>query len=74
MLPPHYRGGQDYGIVVVLDGKCRTFIAYPEDRRASATRRVLTEWLRQAFGNPPSVRRNFNIYNELDVQDGIEWE
>ncbi len=29
------------------------FIAYPEDRRGSATLRALTEWLRQAFGNPP---------------------
>jgi hypothetical protein len=54
VLPPHYRGGQDYGIVVVLDGKRLTFIAYPEDRRGCATRRALTEWLRQAFGHPRS--------------------
>jgi DNA-binding transcriptional LysR family regulator len=29
------------------------YIAYPEDRRGSAKLRALTEWLRNAFGNPP---------------------
>jgi DNA-binding transcriptional LysR family regulator len=28
-------------------------IAYPHDRRRSAKLRALTEWLREAFGNPP---------------------
>jgi DNA-binding transcriptional LysR family regulator len=29
------------------------YIAYSEDRRGSAKLRALTEWLRNAFGNPP---------------------
>jgi DNA-binding transcriptional LysR family regulator len=29
------------------------YIAYPEDRRGSAKLRALTEWLRNAFGDPP---------------------
>ena len=29
------------------------YIAYPHDRRRSAKLRALTEWLRDAFGNPP---------------------
>lgn len=29
------------------------YLAYPEDHRASAKLRALTEWLRSAFGNPP---------------------
>jgi hypothetical protein len=60
VLPPHYRGGQDYGIVVVLDGKRLTFIAYPEHRRGSVTLRALTEWLGRAFGTPRS--QEFQIY------------
>lgn len=45
------------------------YLAYPEERRGSATLRALTEWLRRAFGHPPyweAARSN--------VQDGIEWE
>jgi len=29
------------------------YIAYPEDRRGSAKLRALTQWLRDAFGDPP---------------------
>ena len=29
------------------------YLAYPEDHRGSAKIRALTEWLRNAFGNPP---------------------
>ena len=29
------------------------YLAYPEDHRGSAKLRALTEWLRNAFGNPP---------------------